>query len=55
MNDIVLDDDLREGINCKLELWRKALESKGFVLNRSKNKMEYMEGKFNKVRARNVL
>ncbi|GMP54130.1 hypothetical protein CsSME_00019390 [Camellia sinensis var. sinensis] len=43
-DDIVLVDETREGVNTKLEIWRKALESKGFRI--SKTKTEYMECKF---------
>jgi len=35
-NDIVLIDETREGLDTKLELWRYALESRGFKLSRSK-------------------
>ena len=35
-DDIVLVDETREGVNTKLEIWRKALESKGFRINRIK-------------------
>ena len=35
--DIVLvDDESRDGVNAKLEIWREALESKGFKINRTK-------------------
>ncbi|VFQ98203.1 unnamed protein product [Cuscuta campestris] len=40
-DDIVLIDDMREGLNDKLELWCLALETKGFRISR--NKTEYME------------
>ncbi|VFQ84645.1 unnamed protein product [Cuscuta campestris] len=43
-DDIVLIDDTREGLNDKLELWRLALETKGFRISR--NKTEYMECRF---------
>ena len=43
-DDIVLVDETREGVNTKLEIWRKALESKGFRISRTK--IEYMECKF---------
>ena len=39
-NDIVLIDQIRQGINSKLELWRHTLESRGFKLSRSKT--EYL-------------
>ena len=45
INDIVLIGESRENVNCKLEMWREALESNGFHLSR--NKIEYMEYKFN--------
>ena len=45
-DDIVLVDETKEGVNTKLELWRKNLESKGFKLSRKKT--EYMECKFSK-------
>ena len=43
-DNIVLVDETREGVNTKLEIWRKALESKGFRISRTKT--EYMECKF---------
>ncbi|CAL5358782.1 unnamed protein product [Camellia sinensis] len=43
-DDIVLVDETREGVNTKLEIWRKVLESKGFWISRTKT--EYMECKF---------
>ncbi|XP_070036835.1 uncharacterized protein [Nicotiana tomentosiformis] len=43
-DDIVLIDELRAGINERLEVWRQALESKGFKLSRMKT--EYLECKF---------
>lgn len=43
-DDIVLVGETREGVNKKLELWRRELESKGFKLSRSKT--EYMECRF---------
>ncbi|VFR01015.1 unnamed protein product [Cuscuta campestris] len=43
-DDIVLIDDTREELNDKLELWRLALETKGFRISR--NKTEYMECRF---------
>ncbi|CAN6725284.1 unnamed protein product [Malus baccata var. baccata] len=42
-NDIGLIDETQEGVNAKLNLWRKVLESKGLHLSRSKT--EYMEYK----------
>jgi len=45
-DDIVLVDEMRAGVNAKLELWRQNLESRGFRLSRVKT--EYMESKFSK-------
>ena len=39
-DDVVLVDESRAGLNRKLELWRRTLESKGFRLSRTKT--EYM-------------
>jgi len=50
-DDIVLVDEMRTGVNTKLELWRQTLESQGFRLSRAKT--EYMECKFSKQRIRN--
>ncbi|XP_047265649.1 uncharacterized protein LOC124897153 [Capsicum annuum] len=47
-DDIVLIDEMREGVNEKLEVWRQTPESKGFRLSRSKT--EYMECKFSDLR-----
>ncbi|KAI0529692.1 hypothetical protein KFK09_002247 [Dendrobium nobile] len=44
VDDIILVDKTREGVEDKLELWRSTLESKGFRLSRSK--MEYIEYNF---------
>ncbi|XP_070046795.1 uncharacterized protein [Nicotiana tomentosiformis] len=41
---IVLIDETRCGVNERLEVWRKTLESKGFMLSRTK--IEYLECKF---------
>ncbi|KAL4204097.1 hypothetical protein AMTRI_Chr01g130510 [Amborella trichopoda] len=49
-DDIVLIDEARNDINTKLELWRDALESKGFKISRTK--IEYMECEFNNNRSR---
>jgi hypothetical protein len=38
VNDVVLVDDSRTRVNKKLELWRQALESKGFRFSRTKTK-----------------
>ncbi|KAL4189875.1 hypothetical protein AMTRI_Chr08g209200 [Amborella trichopoda] len=50
VDDIVLIDETRNGVNTKLELWRDALESKGFKISRTKTK--YMESKFSNNRNR---
>ncbi|KAL5142307.1 LINE-1 reverse transcriptase [Glycine soja] len=47
-DDIVLFGESREELNERLETWRRALETHGFRLSRSKS--EYMECKFNKSR-----
>ncbi|KAL2947084.1 hypothetical protein AAZX31_20G050700 [Glycine max] len=47
-DDIVLLGESREELNERLETWRRALETHGFRLSRSKS--EYMECKFNKRR-----
>ena len=39
-DDVVLVDESRTGVNQKLELWRKTLESKGFKLSRTKISLE---------------
>lgn len=38
-------DETAGGVNAKLEIWREALESKGFRI--SMNKTEYMHCEFN--------
>ncbi|XP_070029583.1 uncharacterized protein [Nicotiana sylvestris] len=38
VDDIVLIDETRSGVNARLEVWRQTLESKGFKLNRTKTK-----------------
>ena len=43
-DDIVLVDESRAEVSCRLELWREALESKGFRISRTKT--EYMECSF---------
>ncbi|XP_070028586.1 uncharacterized protein [Nicotiana sylvestris] len=43
-DDIVLIDETRGAANERLEVWRQALESKGFKLSRTKT--EYLECKF---------
>ncbi|XP_054787150.1 uncharacterized protein LOC129293296 [Prosopis cineraria] len=52
-DDIVLITETREEVNCKLELWRRTLESKGFRLSRSKT--EYLYCKFGKGLSENNL
>ena len=47
-DDVVLVDESRTGVNRKLELWRRMLESKGFRL--SKTKTEYMMCDFSATR-----
>ena len=37
-DDVALVDESRAGVNRKLELWRRTLESKGFRLSRTKTK-----------------
>ena len=44
VDDVVLVDENRTGVNQKLELWRETLESKGFRLSRTKT--EYMRCDF---------
>jgi len=46
VDDIVLVDETRVGVNVKLELWRQTLKSRGFRLSRVKTK--YIECKFSK-------
>ena len=43
-DDIVLIDETKSGVNAKLEVWREALESRGFRISRTKT--EYMECNF---------
>ena len=47
-DDVVLVDESRVGVNRKLELWRRTLESKGFRLSRTKT--EYMMCDFSATR-----
>nr|XP_016477660.1 PREDICTED: uncharacterized protein LOC107799102 [Nicotiana tabacum] len=47
VDDIVLIDETRGGVNEKLEFWRQTLESKGFKLSRTKT--EHLECKFSNV------
>ncbi|KAL6538155.1 hypothetical protein OROGR_012143 [Orobanche gracilis] len=51
-DDIVLVDETKEGVETKLELWRRSLESRGFKLSR--NKTEYLECKFSGNRCRDA-
>jgi hypothetical protein len=44
VDDVVLIDESRIGVNQKLKLWRQTLESKGFRLSRIKT--EYMRCQF---------
>ncbi|KAG2558272.1 hypothetical protein PVAP13_8NG180401 [Panicum virgatum] len=39
-DDVVLVDKSRAGVNRKLELWRRTLESKGFRLSRTKTDLD---------------
>ena len=48
VDDVLLVDESRAGINRKLELWRRTLQSKGFRLSRTKT--EYMMCDFNAIR-----
>nr|XP_009794373.1 PREDICTED: uncharacterized protein LOC104241155 [Nicotiana sylvestris] len=43
-DDIVQIDEMRGGVNERLEVWRHTLESKGFKLSRTK--IEYLKCKF---------
>lgn len=47
MDDIVLTDETRNGVNAKLEVWRHTSGTKGFGLSRTK--IEYVGCKFNDV------
>jgi hypothetical protein len=44
-DDVILVDESRMGVDQKLELWRRTLETKNFSL--SKSKTEYMKCDFN--------
>ena len=46
VDDIVLVDETRAGVNAKLALLRQTLESRDFTLSRAKT--EYMKCKFSK-------
>ena len=52
VDDTVLVNETRRGVNGKLEIWLHTLESKGFQLVRTK--IEYMECKFSKSIKRDV-
>jgi hypothetical protein len=41
VDDIVLMDETRGGVNIKLEIWRDALKSNDFQLSRTKYKTSY--------------
>ena len=43
-DDIVLIDETKYEVNAKLEVWREALESKGFKISRTK--IEYIKYNF---------
>nr|XP_016447223.1 PREDICTED: uncharacterized protein LOC107772244 [Nicotiana tabacum] len=47
VDDIVLIDETRGDVNERLEVWRQALEFKGFKLSRTK--IEYLECNFSSV------
>jgi hypothetical protein len=44
VDNVVLVDESRTGVDQKLELWRRTLEAKGF--RRSRSKTEYMKCDF---------
>ena len=48
VDDVVLVDNSRTGVNRKLELWRQTLESEGLRLSRTKT--EYMRCGFSTTR-----
>ena len=52
-DDIILIEESRKDVNYKLKEWKEALELKDFHLNR--NKIEYIECKFNKRQSNNDL
>ncbi|XP_070025188.1 uncharacterized protein [Nicotiana sylvestris] len=43
-DDIILIDEMQDGVNERLEIWRKTLDSKGFKF--SSTKTEFVECKF---------
>lgn len=44
VDDVILIDEMHNKVNAKLKVWRRALETKGFWLNRTKT--EYLEFNF---------
>uniref|UniRef100_A0A5B7A2U5 Putative reverse transcriptase family member n=1 Tax=Davidia involucrata TaxID=16924 RepID=A0A5B7A2U5_DAVIN len=50
-DDIVLIDETKTTLNAKLEVWREALELRGFKI--SSMKIEYIECDFSKIRNTN--
>ena len=44
VDDIVLIDETKSGVNAKLDVWREVLESKGFKISRTKT--EYIKCNF---------
>jgi hypothetical protein len=44
VDDVILVDESRTGVDQKLELWRRTLKAKGF--RRSRSKTEYMKCDF---------
>jgi hypothetical protein len=52
VDDVVLIDESKTGVDQKLELWRRTLEAKGFKLSRSKT--EYMKCDFSATTQENV-
>ncbi|GMP34983.1 hypothetical protein CsSME_00007628 [Camellia sinensis var. sinensis] len=51
-DDVLLVDEIREGVNTKLEIWRETLESKEFRISRTKT--EYIECNFSNNRIEGV-
>ena len=48
-DDVVLVDESMVGVNRKLELWRRTLESKGFRLSRTKTEYMMFDVRFQRV------
>ena len=46
VDNIVLIDETKSGVNAKLEVWREALESEGFKISRTKT--EYIKCNFSR-------